>query len=81
MPNYPLNQKPVLRSEDLEPLAIFFFFLGAIDIYTALKQKFRQSQEKTQDRLRRNQGLTWASYGQVTLLVLIITGIVEITLF
>jgi hypothetical protein len=81
MHNYPLNQKPALRSQDLEPLAILFFFLGAIDIYTAFKQKFRRSQEKAQDRLRRNQGLTLANYGQVALLALIITGILEISVF
>ncbi len=81
MNNDQLIQKQALRSQDLEPIAILFFFLGAIDIYSALKQKLRQSQEDAQDRLRRKKGLNLANYAQVALLALIVTGILEISVF
>ena len=81
MNNYQLSPKQALRSQDLEPLAILFFFLGALDIYSFFNQKFRQKQQEAQDRLRRKKGITLASYGKVALLALIIAGILEISLF
>ena len=80
MNNYQLSQKQVLRSEDLEPLAILFFFLGALDIYSFFNRKFRQRQED-QNRLRRKKSLTLSSYGKVALSALIIAVIMEISLF
>ena len=81
MNNSQLCQKQALRSQDIEPLAILFFFLGALDIYSFFHQKFRQRQQEAQNRLRRKKTITLASYGKVTLLALIIAGIVEISLF
>jgi hypothetical protein len=80
MNNYQSIEKQALRSEDISPLAILFFFLGALDIYTSLSRKFRQRQEE-HDRSRRRKSITLGSYGKVALLALIITGILEISLF
>ena len=80
MNNYQLSPKQALRSQDLEPLAILFFFLDALDIYSFFHRKFRQRQEE-QDRLKRKKGITLASYGKVALLALMIAGILEISLF
>ena len=80
MNNYQLSPKQALRSQDLEPLAILFFFLGALDIYSFFHRKFRQRQEE-QDRLKRKKGITLASYRKLALLALIIAGILEISLF
>ena len=79
--DYQLSQKQGFRSQDLEPLAILFFFLGALDIYSFFKQKFRQKQQEDQDRLRSKKSITLANYGKVALLAFIIAGILEISLF
>ena len=81
MNNEQLISKQALRSEDIEPLGILFFFLGALDIYCFFQQKFRQKQQEAQDRLRRKMSITRAGYGKVVLLALIIAGILEISLF
>lgn len=80
MNNYQSIQKQALRSQDISPLAVLFFFLGALDIYSSLNRKFRQRQEE-HDRSRRRKSITLGSYGKVALLALIITGILEISLF
>jgi hypothetical protein len=80
MNNYQSTQKQALRSQDISPLAVLFFFLGALDIYSSLNRKFRQRQEE-HDRSRRRKSITLGSYGKVALLALIITGILEISLF
>lgn len=80
MNNYQSIQKQALRSQDISPLAVLFFFLGALDIYSSLNREFRQRQEEY-DRLRRRKSITLGSYGKVALLALIITGILEISLF
>jgi hypothetical protein len=81
MNNYQLSQKQALRSQDLDPLAILFFFLGALDIYSSLNRKFREREEEHENRLRRNKGITLGGYGKVALLALIIAGILEISIF
>lgn len=80
MNDYQSTQKQALRSQDISPLAVLFFFLGALDIYSSLNRKFRQRQEE-HDRSRRRNSITLGSYGKVALLALIITGILEISLF
>jgi hypothetical protein len=81
MNNYQSSQKQALRSQDISPLAILFFFMGALDIYSSLNRKFREQQEEYKDRSRRMKSITLGSYGRVALLALIITGILEISLF
>jgi hypothetical protein len=82
MNNYPLTQitqKEAISNQDIDPLAILFFFLGALHIYSYLKRKLRQRQQEVQERLRRKKKITLTNYAQVALLALIITGILEIS--
>jgi hypothetical protein len=81
MNNYQLNQKEAIRTQDVEPFAILFFFMGALDIYSSLKRKIRERQEKYEDRLRSNEERTIISYAKVALLALIVAGVIEISLF
>jgi hypothetical protein len=75
-----LTQKEAIKSHDIDPLAILFFFLGALDIYCSLKRKIRERQEKYEDRLRNNQLISLDSYGKVALFALIVAAIIEIVI-
>ena len=79
MNNNQLSHKQTIRIQELEPLAIFFFFLGGLDIYSSFQRKIRERQEKDEDRLRPNQSITLASYTSLALLALIVAGILEIS--
>jgi hypothetical protein len=81
MNNYQLSPKETIGTQDIDPLAILFFFLGALDIYSSVNRKLRQRQEKYEERLKSKKGITLASYGKVALLALLITGIMEVSLF
>lgn len=81
MNNDQLSPKQAIGTQDLDPGAILFFFLGTLDIYSSLKRKIRERQEKYEDRLRPNQDITLASYAKVAFLALIVAGIMEISIF
>ena len=81
MNNYQLSQKGVLKSQDIDPLAIFFFFLGALHIYSALKSRARERQEEYENRYRSKNLITIGSYGRLALFALTLATIIEISLF
>ncbi len=80
MNNNQYTHKEAIRIQELDLLAIFFFFLGGLDIYSSFQRKIRERQEKYEDRLRPNQGITLARYASLALLALIAAGILEISL-
>ena len=77
-----LSQKEVTRrTQDIDPLAIFFFFLGALHIYSSLRRKARERQEQDREGSSIIEKITISSYAQVALLALIVAGMIEIYLF
>lgn len=81
MNNVQLSQKEVTRTHALDSLAILFFFLGALHLYSFLKRKARRRQEEDGEGLILTKGITLASDERVALLALIVAGMLEIYLF
>ena len=81
MNNYQFSQKEAIKGQYIDPLAIFFFFLGALHVYSALKRKSRQRQEEYENRFRWKSITTFSNYGSVALFALIVAVMMEIYLF
>ena len=81
MNNDQLTQKEVIGTQDIDPLAIFFFFMGALHIYSSLRRKARERQEQDRESLSITRGISLVSYGKVALLALVAAGMIEIYLF
>ena len=86
MNNIQLNQtnnkasNNISKSREIDPLAMLFFFLGALHIYTYLRRTNLQAMEKT----RQENSLSWVKINQMgslstlALLGLIIAGAIEL---
>ncbi len=81
MNNDQLTHNKVIRTQDIDPLAIFFFFLGALHIYSSLRRKVRERQEQDRESLYMTREISLVSYGRVALLALVAASMIEIYLF
>jgi hypothetical protein len=74
MNNYRLSQEEATKNQDIDPLAILFFFLGALHIYSFFKRKNREN-------LTINKRMTLNSYLKIAFLASILAAIIELNFF